>query len=108
MTKRVTRPCSLQLVLSDIHTKFELNMCKFEFTIDSQIRILIQNNPKLLMWMKLYETHIPDFFQTSTIICLWEISKNVKQSEKKFQIPDLDPDQQNSAKFFKSPHKEAA
>ena len=36
------------------------------------------------------------------------LSPHVKQSEKKILNPDSDPDQQNSAKLFKSPHKEAA
>ena len=36
------------------------------------------------------------------------LSPHVKQSEKKILNPDSDPDQQNSAKLFKSPHKDAA
>ena len=35
------------------------------------------------------------------------LSPHVKQSEKKILNPDSDPDQQNSAKLVKSPHKEA-
>ena len=74
---------------------------------------MIRINTKLLMGMDLYDAHVPEFFQTSTTVSFRAINENiqksphVKQSEKKFLNPDSDPDQQNSAKLFKSHHKEA-